>query len=107
MTNKGLEFNIYTSDCLSLLGSELRNTLAVCNNSLETRIKNAIKANMFKTVEVLTPHNEPFSIARIGDDLVITDNRELKIVKTNNIFSKLINYINNTIMLIKENYGII
>lgn len=92
---------------LAKIDQDLRHALAVCNFNLNIRIKNAIKANLFKDVDVLVPQQGAFSIAKLGEDCILTDNRDLRITSAKNILEKLGNFINNVTMLIKEKYGII
>lgn len=89
------------------LDEHFRNALSVCNFNLNERIRKSIKANLFSDIDVIVPQNNAFSMAKLGEDCVLTDNRQLKITKTKNIVVKLGNFINNVTMLIKEKYGII
>ena len=86
---------------------ELSNAIKVCNNNLDTRLREAIKNNMFSKVHIEHQGKEPISVARLDGNLIITDNRNLRIEPTKNIVKKLINLFNNLVLIIRGKYGII
>lgn len=93
-------------DMKDAIDKSFHDAIQACDMNIAQRLRDAIKNNMCSKVGIQV-EGELLSFARIDEKIVVTDNRHLYIKKPKHIIESLKNYISNSILLIRDRYGIV
>ena len=87
----------------NFMNNEIKAITSKLNADLELRLKKTIYSNIFCNISIQQKH-PVFDVAKLGGNIVVTDNRHISIEKPSNAFKALYNLYINVNLIIRSKF---